>query len=231
MTQLAFALPRRRQFGRSDFFVSASNAEALAWIDRWPLWPGSVLVLWGPPQSGKTHLAHLWAESAGGEIRDGESLCDADLARLFDAEPHPLAIDEAERAPESALFHLYNHWCSRRAGLLLIAEKAPQLWPIALPDLSSRLEGALSAAIGEPDDALLAAVLLKHFADRQLRVAPAALSYLLARMTRSFKSAASLAARLDEASLEKRRAITVPLVRRILAEKADHGRPSDFGVS
>ncbi len=230
MKQLAIVLPRRSAFGRSDFFVSESNRRALALIDRWPDWPAGTLVLSGPPKCGKTHLAHLWRERAGAEILDGGSLSEATLSRLFAAAPCPLVIDDAERAPEAALFSLANAWSLARAGLLLIARREPAFWPIALPDLRSRLLGALSVAIAEPDDDLLGAVLLKHFADRQLRVAPEVLSYLLPRMERSFASVAGIVAGLDAASLAQGRPISVPLVREILKEEGDHVPPNDFGV-
>ena len=54
----------------------------------------------------------------------------------------------------------------------------------ALPDLASRLRAAPSVAIAPPDDRLLAAVLVKLFADRQVRVAPEVIAFLLRRMER-----------------------------------------------
>ena len=73
-----------------------------------------------------------------------------------------------------------------------------------------------SIAIGAPDDALLAAVLVKLFADRQLRIAEEVVTYLLGRMERSFAACARLVERLDHAALAGQRAITVPLARRVL---------------
>ena len=73
------------------------------------------------------------------------------------------------------------------------ARRPPARWPIALPDLASRLRAAPAAAIGPPDDALLAAVLVKHFADRQVRVAPGVIGFAVRRMERSFAAAAALA--------------------------------------
>ena len=78
----------------------------------------------------------------------------------------------------------------------------------------------LAIGIDPPDDALLGAVLVKHFADRQLRAAPAAIGYLIPRMERSFAMAATLAARLDELALATGRPIGLPLARRALAELA-----------
>jgi chromosomal replication initiation ATPase DnaA len=116
------------------------------------------------------------------------------------------------------LLHLYNCVVEAAASLLLVAREPPASWPIALPDLASRLRAAPVAAIAPPDDALLAAVLVKHFADRQVRVAPGLIGFLLRRMERSFAAAGALAARLDRLALGAGRPITVPLARRALAE-------------
>ena len=64
-TQLALDLRHRVAMGREDFLVSPSNADAVAWIDRWPDWPGPALVIVGPPGSGKTHLGQVWRQPAG----------------------------------------------------------------------------------------------------------------------------------------------------------------------
>src|SRR5205807_3155029 len=119
----------------------------------------------------------------------------------------------ADRASEIALLHLYNFCIETRGGLLVTARQSPTAWAVVLPDLASRLRAVLDIEIGLPDDALLGAVLVKHFADRQLRVAPEVIAYLLTHMERSFAAAAELASRLDLASLRDRRAVTVPLAR------------------
>src|SRR6185503_6380661 len=93
-----------------------------------------------------------------------------------------VAVDGVEGAPELALLHLFNCCTETGAGLLLVARTAATAWPIELPDLASRLRAAPSIGIGPPDDALLAAVLVKHFSDRQIRVAPGLIDYLVPRM-------------------------------------------------
>lgn len=229
MRQLAFDLPHRPAFGRADFLLSACNAAALDWIERWPRWSAHALVLHGPPGSGKSHLAALWRERTGGVLVSGEALRERDPGRLAAA---PVVVDDAERAPERALLHLYNYGGEAGAGLLIVAREAPAAWPIALPDLASRLRATPSVAIGPPDDALLGAVLVKHFADRQIRVMPGTVGYLVPRMERSFAAAAALADRLDRLALDAGRPIGLALARRALAEMATQsGSPSDFGVT
>jgi chromosomal replication initiation ATPase DnaA len=228
-TQLPFELPHRPAFGRADFLVSDCNAAALGWIERWPNWPAGVLVLHGPPGCGKSHLAELWRRRSGGTLISGDVLGDrdpTDLARTA------ISVDDAENAPERALLHLYNCCAEAGTSLLVLSRAAPAAWPIALADLASRLRAAPSAAIALPDDALLAAVLVKHFADRQVRVPPELIAYLVSRMERSFAAAAALVQRLDHLALGAGRSITMRLARCALAETADQSSsPSDFGVT
>jgi len=216
MTQLAIDLPHRPAFGRADFLVSECNAAALGWIERWPEWPALALVLHGPAGSGKSHLAHLWRERTGGTLIRGGSLQPLDPDQL--ARCRAVALDGAEDAPEEALLHLYNCCAEAGASLLIVAREAPASWPVALPDLASRLRAAPSVSIALPDDALLAAVLVKHFADRQVRVGPGVIAFLVRRMERSFSAAGALAARLDRLALRAGRPIGIALARVALAE-------------
>ena len=233
MIQLTFDLPRRTALGRADFLVSDSNASAIAWIDRWPDWPTGVLVLHGPPGCGKTHLAHLWCERASAVTVGGAMLDEDEVARLVAEGRHLIAVDDAERASERALLHLHNSCLECQGSLLITARQAPASRRIALDDLGSRLRAALAVGIGLPDDALLGAVLVKHFADRQLSIAPEVIAYLIKRVERSFAAAADITTRLDAAALRERSAITVPLARNVLAE--DGHQPffpaSDAGVT
>jgi chromosomal replication initiation ATPase DnaA len=218
MRQLTLALPHDIALGRADFLASACNEAALGWIARWPQWPAFVLVLHGPASSGKSHLAGLWQSRTGAAGVVGSALGKRDPAEL--AAGRAVAIDEAEAAPERALLHLYNCCRESGAGLLVVARRPPAAWPIALPDLQSRLRASPAVAIGAPDDALLAAVLVKHFADRQLYPPPQIIAFLVPRMERSFAAAAALVDRIDGLSLGSKRSITLPLARRALVEHA-----------
>ena len=118
---------------------------------------------------------------------------------------------------ERALLHTHNAVAERGGHLLLIASAPPARWPLALPDLASRLRLAPAAALGLPDDALLAALMLKLFGDRQIAVAPEVPAYIVPRIERTFEAVARLVERLDREALAEGRAVTVPLVRAVLA--------------
>lgn len=188
------------------------NREALAWLARWPAWPGPALILHGPPGSGKSHLARIWSTRTGARWLEHASLATVDPNGhgawvLEDVEP---VLDE------TALLSFYNRLREGGGHLLLTARRPVGAWTLLLPDLASRLRAAPVVAIGPPDDALLGAVLLKLFADRQLVVSEALIEYLVRHMERSFGAAQAVVAGLDSMSLRLRRPITVALARALL---------------
>ena len=216
--QLAFDLPARDALTRAEFFVSPANALALATLDDWHDWPGGKLLLTGPKGAGKTHLAHIWAAEASAAVLSGVDLSTADLPAL--AESGRVAVEDAEAVAghpqaETALFHLHNLLLP--AGrLLLTAAAPPRDWGLHLADLLSRLQAAPVAQLQAPDDALLSAVLIKLFADRQITVPPNLIPYLVARMPRSIDAARALVADLDARALQDGRAITRALAADLL---------------
>jgi len=207
-------------YAREDFVVADGNREALAWIDRWPDWPAPALSLSGPTGCGKTHLGRIWAVQSGavameGTDLDGKSV--ADLTELSAASP-AIVIEDAQRAPERALFHLYNLMRERRGFLLLISPEPPARWAIALPDLASRLRAAPAVAVAPPDDELLGSIILKQLADRQLHAGAGVVQYLVSRMERSAEAARRVVAALDRRALAERREIDRRLATDVLAE-------------
>lgn len=216
--QLAFDLPARSSLRRGDFFVSPQNAVALAAIDGWRGWPLGKMVLAGPRGSGKTHLAHIWAAAADARLIDAASLPGADIAALAQTGVAVEDVDTlaGDAEAEVALFHLHNLLAERRLPLLLTASLSPRDWGLELPDLISRVQAAALTHLDAPDDALLSAVLVKLFADRQISVPPNLIPYLVARMDRSFATARDLVSRLDAEALAQGRPVTRQLAAEVL---------------
>jgi len=209
--QLPLDLPHRAAFGREDFLVSPSNEKAVAWLDRWPDWPNNGLVLHGPAGSGKTHLAHVWRSVSDATIVYSGALADVD------PEITTIVIEDMERLEdEVALFHLLNRTRECGGHVMLTAKSAPAHQTIKLPDLRSRLHALPAVAIGAPDDALLAAVYVKLFSDRQLKVGADVISYLVTHVERSMEAAGRAVAAIDHAALQDKRGITVAFIRKLL---------------
>ncbi len=208
--QLHMPLDLPASLSRESFVAAPCNATALAMIDQ-PDWPDGKLVLTGPEGAGKTHMLHIWAERAGAALTDGASLAQADPEAL--ASQDRVAIDNAEAVASSAtaqqsLFHLHNLLAARQGRLLLAARAPVRDWGLALPDLASRLQAATHVTLAPPDDTLLAAVLTKLFADRQIRVSDALIPFLLARMERSLAYAQTLVAQLDAEALARKKPVS-----------------------
>lgn len=211
--QLAFELGHRPALAREDFLVAPSNAAAVALIDSWPNWPGHAAALSGPADSGKTHLAEVWRDRSNACRLTGADLDLADLPTIVAAGAALVEdVDGLSDAGERQLFHLFNLMREEAGHLLLTAREAPARLNLRLPDLASRLKAMPHADLGVPDDALLAGILVKLFADRQLRPGETVIAYLVSHMERSVAMAHDLVSRLDQASLSGKRAITVPLV-------------------
>ncbi len=222
--QLVLDLPARAALGRDDFFVAPSNALAVRMLDSWPEWATGKLALCGPVASGKSHLVQVWAARSGGVVLAAEALAEQDIPTL--AEAGAAAVEDVDRLAalpdarrrksEEALFHLHNRLLGAGGSLLVSGVEAPSRWDIRLPDLASRLRAAEVALLEAPDDALLSAVLVKLFMDRQITVSPDLIGYLLPRMERSFAAARAMVEALDRAGLSKRRAITPRLAGEVL---------------
>ncbi|WP_142848609.1 DnaA ATPase domain-containing protein [Telmatospirillum sp. J64-1] len=219
--QLPLDLGHRPALGGADFLISSCNAEAAAWLDRWPHWPGPALVLHGPDGCGKTHLASIFAQRSGARMLDPAQLGAVDPFRLFETAAAAVVEDADLGVDEVGLFHLYNAAKECGAHLLLTGRLAPGLWQIALPDLRSRLLAAHSVRIRPPDDRMMEALLVKLFADRQLKVGQDVVAYLATRMERSFAAARALVAHVDSAALAAHRAVTVPFLRELLDREED----------
>jgi DnaA regulatory inactivator Hda len=215
MTQLPLDLGFRPALGRADFLIAPCNAAAVAWLDRWPGWPGTALALWGPAGSGKTHLVEVWRARSGAVRIAPDRLASASVPQLLGA-ARAAAVDDADSADEEALLHLFNLLGERQGHLLVAAREPPARWALRLADLRSRLLASPAVAVEAPDDALLGALLVKLFNDRQLRISEDIIAYLLPRIERSFAAAQAIVAALDQAALAGQRAVTVKLAREIL---------------
>ncbi|MFO0998422.1 MAG: DnaA/Hda family protein [Alphaproteobacteria bacterium] len=216
--QLPFKFEFRPALAMDDFVVAPSNREAIAWLDRWAEWPAPALSIYGPPGCGKTHLAHVFGASTGAVLLTPDMLDEADPPILLHGSRFCVLADAGRAAEQRdrAFLHLYNVVSELRGRLLLTSRRPPARWSVALADLRSRVTALPAVAMAEPDDVLIAAVLAKMFSDRQLRVAPGVIEYLVTRMERSFAAARRAVAVIDDAAMAARRNITVPFVREVL---------------
>lgn len=215
MTQLVLPLEVRSASGRADFIVAPGNQPAVAFIDSWPAWPAPAAALYGPTASGKSHLAAVWAEKAKAQIIAASALLEGvpDGALVVE--------DVGPGVAEASLFALLE----RGAPLLITAPTAPSDWPVSLPDLVSRARALLAFPLWAPDDALLMALAVKLFADRQLQVPENVVLHMVRSLERSPGAVRDFVAKADAAALTRKRPINLSLIKDLLV---DQGRLDGF---
>ncbi|HEX4270182.1 MAG TPA: hypothetical protein VHZ32_02305 [Rhizomicrobium sp.] len=214
MTQLVLPLETRSASGRADFIVAPGNQQAVTFIDSWPHWPAPAAAVYGPPASGKSHLAAVWAAKSDAAILEASALPGA----IPDG---PLVIENVGPGMmETPLFALLE----RGAPLLLTAQLAPGEWPVVLPDLKSRANALLAFALWAPDDALLMGLAVKLFADRQVQVPESVVAHMIRELERSPGAIRDFVARADAEALTRKRPITLSLIKDLLADASfPHG--------
>ncbi len=218
--QLVLDLPHRQAVGREDFLVAACNEDAVAWIDRWPDWQGGSLALYGATGSGKSHLAEVWRAKSNAVLIDAADLSVNAVPEI--TRTGAVILNHADRVREEvALLHLINLLRQDGGFLLCLSDDAPGRWNTQLADLRSRLIAMQSVGIAEPDDHLLGAVMMKLLSDRQLRAPLEVISFLVARIERSFAVARSMVITLDSLAVGEMRPLTVALARKALAHNQE----------
>jgi len=212
--QLAFDWPTGVALGPSDFFVAEANAQAVSMLAEPDCWPEGKLVLTGPAACGKSHLARIFLAQTDAAFVQARAIPPG-----FKTGSTYIVIEDMEKLPqeaEEAVFHLHNNLRAAGGTLLMTARTPPSRWPITLPDLRSRMEATTVVHIADPDDALLSALIMKLFVDRQIMPKPDLVSYLATRIERSFAAAAAIVQQLDEAALAQGRKINRALAADLL---------------
>lgn len=197
MSQFALPLAWPTDARDAEFLVSASNAAAIRMLERRAEWPVHAAILAGPPRSGRSTLARVFAARLGAAI-----------------------IDDAPSRPEEELFHAWNRAQAEQRPLILVADAAPPVWQVTLPDLRSRLGASPVAAIEPPDNVLIALLLERGFDRRHLDARPDLIAWLAARLERSHVAVEDVLDRLTRAVAEQQRRLSIPMARATLATTA-----------
>jgi chromosomal replication initiation ATPase DnaA len=214
-SQLILSFETTPALGRGDFIVGPGNREAAALIDSWPHWLGAAAIH-GPAGTGKSHLVAAWAAASDATVLTATAL-NLETVNQVGARD-AIAVEDVDSALPSdirdrALFALFE----RGTPFLLTGREPAAAWPTVLPDLASRLRAILAFPIWAPDDALLAGLARKLFADRQLAVPEAVIAQMIVSLERSPAAIRDFVARADAHALAKKRSVTIALIRELLS--------------
>ncbi len=216
MKQLALTLaaPPAPSF---DNFVVGGNAEVLAALRALAGGAGRerMLLLWGAPGSGRSHLLRAVVAALGAA---GRSSVFAAAAVPDIAEDGVLGIDDVQQldgAGQIALFSTFNR-LKEGGGVLIATADAPPARLALRSDLQTRLASGLVYEVHALSDEDRRAAVADYAAARGFVLPAEVADYLLARVPRDLATLRALVDTLDRTSLEQKRAVTVPLAREVL---------------
>ena len=213
--QLIFDLPCYPAIGTEDFFVSKANSLAFEVVQNWANWNDRRVLITGGKGSGKTHLSHVWANLSGArfiELNNQEQ----DLWNIKTLIIENIDLIISIPTFEEKLFHLLNFAKQLDIYVLMTSSVAASRLGVQLLDLSSRLQATEHFPIYPPDDALLSAVLVKQFSDRQINISPSLIEYILKRITRSLSSVSNFVVSLDNLMMKTKKGPSRAMISEVL---------------
>jgi len=204
-------------------FLPGPNAAALAHLQM--LAPGAPPVyLWGPPGSGKSHLLHAVVERAQ---QQGESTAwfEAAVPAPWQAPEHCgwIVLDDCQaldEAQQQAAFALFVD-AGAQGAVVLAAGSVPPVDLDVREDLRTRLGWGHVFALQPLAEPEVRSALRREADRRGTFLTDEVMDYLLTRFARDLKHLMAQLDRLDEFSLSTKRAITVPLLKQMLAEEGE----------
>jgi chromosomal replication initiation ATPase DnaA len=223
MTQIPLGFEHEISYSFDDYIRAPSNAAALDFLLSWPDWPARQALIVGPEASGKTHLAHIWADMSKAEF-----LSLSGRALKSRVKSSCLIIDNIDQSgPDGRyLFHALNEAKAIDAYVLMTSCVPPEDIGFLQADALSRLRASTRLTLGSPDEPLLAGQCAKLLADRQLDIAPPVLSYVLQRIERTHIAVKTFVDMLDRITLSERKSITRQVAMQALnASRSDAGLP------
>ncbi len=187
--QLVLPLQPGNAMTRADFIVAPGNARALAFLDSFPDWPAPAVALHGPSAAGKTHLARIWAAASGAAL--------VDARHLRAPVQGPAVVENIDFACEGD--EAFGH----EPALFAMLEQGLPL---------------LAFELGASDEALLMALAVKLFADRQLTVPESVVTHLVRTLERSPAALRDFIQRADARALAEKKPINLQLIRALIAD-------------
>ena len=193
-----------------DFFVSTSNKKAYNFILNKKIDNQKILLI-GPNKSGKTHLGKIWQKNNNAVSYENN------FEIILNYKKNIFIDDFLKNINEEQIFHLINHCSINKLTILLTSNKEVFEHNFLLKDLVSRLKTFNLLRINLPDDELIINLMIKLLHDKQIIIKNEEIfHYILKRIERSYEEIFLLIENIDKLSLEKKRELTIPLIKKLL---------------
>ena len=195
------------EFNEYNFFVNKTNNYA---FNRLINNNSQLSFLYGPIKSGKSYLAQIWV------LKNYSIKFKNNLEIILDNKRNVL-IDNLLSFDQEKIFHIVDYCILNNLKLLITSNIKINEIKFQFKDLSSRLKTFTNLEIYNPDDEMLLAILTKLLIDKQFIINSSDIfEYILRRVDRSYKGINEIINKLDILSLEKKRQLTIPLIKEIL---------------
>ena len=209
MKQTFFNYNLKTELNIDNFIVSSSNVNAFQILINQNF--SKNIFLYGPDKSGKTHLGLIWKKN------NSALLYNNNLTDLINNKKNVFIDDLFHNLDEEEMFHIINHCNNNNLKILITSNQKLNNYNFSLKDLSSRLKIFDSASIDLPDDKLLMNLMIKLLSDKQIIIKNADIfHYILKRVHRSYEKVFLLIENIDKLSLEKKRQLTIPLIKDLI---------------
>ena len=193
-----------------NFFVSTSNKKAYSFILNNKIDNKKILLI-GPNKSGKTHLGKIWQKNNNAVSYENN------FEIILNYKKNIFIDDFLKNINEEQIFHLINHCSINKLTILLTSNKELFEHNFLLKDLVSRLKTFNLLRINLPDDDLIINLIIKLLHDKQIIIKNKEIfHYILKRIERSYEDTFLLIENIDKLSLEKKRELTIPLIKKLL---------------
>ena len=193
-----------------DFFVSTSNKKAYSFILNKKIDNKKILLI-GPNKSGKTHLGKIWQKNNNAVSYENN------FEIILNYKKNIFIDDFLKNINEELIFHLINHCSNNKLTILFTSNKEMFEHNFFLQDLLSRIKTFHTLRIDLPDDDLIINLMIKLLHDKQIIIKNEEIfHYILKRIERSYEEIFLLIEKIDKLSLEKKRELTIPLIKKLL---------------
>ena len=213
--QLIFNFPSKKIYLNEDFYVSPSNQEAYDFVNSWPKWLKRIVNVYGPPGSGKTHIASIIKKKTT-VLKINSSSLEENIINEFKLKEVLIIENLNEKISENVLFSIWNVALQDNKYLLITSRNSINNYKFKLKDLNSRVKSCLSIGIKLPSDSLISVILAKNFSDKQIKVDKRHLDYIIKRVDRSYEKISEFISILDKYSLKKGKPVGLKLIKQVL---------------
>jgi len=207
--QISFDFKSNSVLDINSFFVNKTNEKAFSLVANGNFLENFFLV--GPRKSGKSHLANIWRNNKNAIIFNNN------LEEIISQNKNVLIDNLFYDLDEKKIFYLINHCISHKLNVLITSDIDLYEYKFSLPDLLSRLKVFNYVSINKPDDEILINVLTKLLIEKQFIIKNKDIfEFLLKRVNRTYEDIYNLVNKMDKLSLEKKRQLTIPLIRELI---------------